>query len=500
MSSILRVSNECLLEFGNLYTKKITEDELYAYKFSNNIQLLNKDGSINDRDKSYCPYYQNVLLKRTPYPFFSEEFHEASALSKLVSSSMPALEYQKLTVNFSSGFFYSNEQFGSMIRFYYIVDGVFNLTVGALIDERTASRLKANTRNIVLDNQVFNASYDMEFLNLGQLLNSNDPDIQKIVTNLFGLGKHTCSELFIEFAIISNDNIMDFVYNNHPHKRFFIDYLSKQFWTQQNTDENLFCSFKKDDENGCLRLSLLHTKYNVQQYLEKLLTDTDSWTIEYELTTTAYNFNGNVIASISTQLSNFANQFMEVLYKPIVLKEWVEPTSGLEDDKVDHLVFDVRCIARTSLSQLEITRYAKLTETNPQKYYFGLTTINITAPKVYSRKEIISHEVKMNTDLPNIVKIIKPFYVQSIKGGEITLTPYDTNVSIDLSNVNLKVSGKLSIRLDTRTYEQKELVNNVVVFTIPAAEYLKKTKNWYIFDSNNQMVTFGTITRVENES
>lgn len=499
MSSLLRVSNECLLEFGDLYTKKITEDELYAYKFSNNIQLLNQDGSINDRDKSFCPYYQNVLLKRTPYPFFSEEFHEAAALSPLVSNAMPALEYQKLTVNFSSGFFYANTDFGCMIRLYYIVDGIFNFTVSALIDERTSSRLKANSRNIVLDNQVFNSSFDLEYLNLGQLLNSDDEDIKKIVTHLFGLGDHTCSELFIEFSLIENSNIMDFYSSNHPHKRFFTDNLSKQYWARQDTDANLFCSFRKDDENLCLRLNLLHTKYNVQQYLEKMLTESDTWTIEYELTTSAYNYDGEVLSSTSIQLSNFSSPFVEVLYRPVILHEWMEPSSGLEKDKVDHLVFDVRCIARTSLSQLEITRYARLVETNPQKYYFGNHTVNITAPKVYSRKEIVSHEVKMNTDLPNIVKIIKPYYVQSIVGSTITLTPYDTNVQIDLSEVDLSNAGKLSIKFDTRTYEQKEIVNKKVVFVIPASEYLQKSKNWYIFDANSQMITHGTVERVESD-
>lgn len=499
MSSLLRISNECLLEFGDLYTKKITEDEVYAYKFGNNIQLLNQDGSINDRDKSFCPYYQNVLLKRTPYPFFSDEFHEASSLSKYVSSLMPALEYQKVSINFSSGFFYSNDDFGSIVRFYYIVDGIINLTVCALIDERTSSRLKANKRNIVLDNQVFNASYDAEFLNLGQLLNSDDEDIKKLVEHLFGPGNHTCSELFIEFAIIQNSNIMEFWNNSHPFKRFFADSLQKSYWKKHDTDANLYCSFKKDTENQCLKMQLLHTKYNVKQYLEKMLTDQETWSIEYELTTTAYNFSNEVLSSTSVQLENFSNQFSEILYRPIILKNWMEPESGLSKDKVDHVVFDLRCIARTSLSQLEVTRYARLIETNPAYYYIGNVNINMTSPNVYSRKEYISHEVKMNTDLPNIVKIIKPYYVTTINGGEIELTPYDTNVQIDLSNIDLSVAGKLTLRIDTNSYEQKELVNKKVIFTIPASEYLKTTKNWYIFDENNQMMLHGTITRVNKD-
>ena len=97
------------------------------------------------------------------------------------------------------------------------------------------------------------------------------------------------------------------------------------------------------------------------------------------------------------------------------------------------------------------------------------------------------------------MKIIKPYYVQSITGGVITLTPYDTNVQIDLTSVNLTSAGKLTMRIDTRSYEQKELSNKKAIFTIPASEYLQKTKNWYIFDSNNQMITYGTIERVETE-
>ena len=500
MSSLLRISNECLIEFGDIYTKKITEDDVYAYIFGNNVQLLNNDGSINDRDKSFCPYYQNVLLKRTPYPFFTEEFHEAARLSNFVSALCPALEYQKATVNFSSGFFYSQEQFGSMIRLYYIIDGIKNFTVCALVDERTGSRLKANSRNIVLDNQVFNASYDIEFLNIGQLLNSDDEDIRVIVEKLFGPGNHTASELFIEFALIDETSIMNFYQNSHPHQRFFVNQMSKSYWTKEDTDANLFCSLRKDTENTCLRMQLLHTKYNVQQYLEKMLTDQDTWQVEYELTTTAYNYQGDVISSTSIQLSNFSNPFIELLYRPVILKEWMEPSSGVQEDKVDHIMFDLRCIARTSLSALEITRYARLMEANPAIFYIGSQTLEVTAPKVYSRKEVISHEVKMTTDLPNIIKIIKPTYIHSITGSDIQLTPYDTNVEIDLSSVNLQLAGKLTIRMDTRSYEQKQLTNKKVVFVIPASEYLQKTKNWYIFDTNNQMITHGTISRVESDT
>lgn len=487
-----------MVEMGDVYNEKITQKELYAYKFDKNIQLLNADGFINDRDKSYCPYYQNVLMKRTPYPFFTEEFHESSKLSPIVSVECPALEYQKATVNFASGYFYAPTDYLSGIRMYYIVDGTKNFTVCSLVDERTSSRLKANRRNIVLDNTVFNASFDIEFLNVSQLFNSTNPDIIKLKEHLFGLGTHTCSELFIEQFVVENSQVMDFRgREGYVFKRFFVEEVNKQFFTRQELSEELFVSFQKDEVNTCLTMKLLHTKYDVQQYLEKLLTDADTWQIEYELTTTAYNFNGEVLGSQSIQLQNFSNQFSEIIYRPIILDNWMNPESGLETDKIDHCVFDVRCIAKTSLAQLEITRYAQMVETNPESFYIPRPVINMVSPTVYSKKQIITHEVKMNTDLPNIVKIIQPYYVIGVAGKTITLTPYDTSVSIDISAWDLSQTKGLVMRFDSREYPCIEIINNRnAIFNIPASECLKSTKNWYLFDSNNKMITYGDINRL----
>lgn len=497
MSSLIRLSSTCMVEMGDVYNQKITQKELYAYKFDKNIQLLNADGFINDRDKSYCPYYQNVLMKRTPYPYFTEEFHEASKLSPLVSVECPAIEYQKATVNFASGYFYDTTDYLSGIRLYYIIDGVKNFTVCSLVDERTSSRIKANRRNIVLDNTVFNASFDIEFLNVSQLFNSTNPDIIKLKEHLFGLGTHTCSELFIEQFVVENAQVMDFRgRNGYVFKRFFVEDINKQFHTKQELSEELFVSLQKDEVNTCLTMKLLHTKYDVQQYLEKMLTDADTWHIDYELTTTAYNFDGKVLGSHSIQLQNFSNQFSEIIYRPVILDSWMNPESGLESDKIDHCLFDVRCIATTSLAQLEITRYAQLVEINPETFYIPRPTINVVSPKVYSKKEIITHEVKMNTDLPNIVKIIQPYYVIGAVGKTITLTPYDTPVSIDVSSWDLSQTTTLMLRFDAREYKCIEIVKNNAIFNIPASECLKSTKNWYLFDGNGKMITYGDIIRL----
>lgn len=498
MSSMIRLSSTCMLEMGEVYTQKITQKELYAYKFDKNIQLLNADGFINDRDKSYCPYYQNVLMKRTPYPFFTEEFHDASKCSPLVSIECPALEYQKATINFASGYFYAPTDYLSGIRLYYIVDGVKNFTVCSLIDERTASRIKANHRNVVLDNTVFNASFDIELLNVSQLFNSSDKDIKTLRDYLFGLGTHTCSELFIEQFVVENAQVMDFRgREGYTFKRFFVEDINKQFYTKQELSEELFVSFQKDEENTCLTMKLLHTKYDVEQYLEKKLTDADTWQIEYELTTTAYNFDGRVLGSNSIQLQNFSNQFTEISYRPIILNEWMNPESGLETDKIDHCVFDVRCIAKTSLAQLEIVRYAQIVETNPEIFYIPRPIINMVSPTVYSKKTVVTHEVKMPTDLPNIVKIIQPYYVIGTIGKTITLTPYDTPVSIDVSNWDLSQSKDLVLKFDAREYRCVEIINNKsAIFNIPATECLKATKNWYLFDGNNKLITYGDINRL----
>lgn len=504
MSNLLRLSDICLMEFGTTYSKKITSKELYAYRFGRNVQLLSADGDINDRDKSFCPYYQNVLLRRTPAPYFPESFHEGAALSKIVNSECPALEYNRATVNFASGWFYNSDQYLSGIRLYYIVDGIYSFTVSALVDERASSRIKANKRNIVLDSVLFNASYDIEYLNVAQLFNSTDPEIRRIREHLFGLGDHTCSELFIEQFIVEKSQLVQFYNGVYPYTRFFVNQYNKSFYTQQDTDSQLFVSFRKDDPNKCLSLQLLHTKYNVRSYLESMLTDNDSWNISYEITTTAYNIHGNSIGSLSTCLSDFNDPFTEILFKPVILASWIDPTldnpsltdhTQIESLKIDHCVFDVRCIAKSNIALMEIMRYAQLVEVNPERYFIGIPNINMVYPKLYSRKETITHEVKTSSDLPNIVKIIQPYYVMTVVGNEIVLTPYRTNIAIPLDGIDTSRIVKLSLRIDTREYQSKEISNSKAIFVLPASEYAQSAKDWYLFDDSNNLVTYGKISR-----
>lgn len=495
MSNLLRLSDICLMEFGTTYSKKITSKELYAYRFGRNVQLLSADGDINDRDKSFCPYYQNVLLRRTPHPYFPETFHQEAALSKIVNSECPALEYNRATVNFASGWFYNTDEYLSGIRLYYIVDGVYSFTVSALIDERASSRLKANKRNIVLDSVLFNTSYDIEYLNVAQLFNSTDTEIRRIREHLFGAGDHSCSELFIEQFIVEKSQLVEFYNGVYPYTRFFVNEYNKQFYTQQDTDSQLFVSFRKDDINKCLSLQLLHTKYNVRTYLKSMLTDNDSWNISYEITTTAYNIYGNSIGSLSTVIYDFNDPFTEILFKPVILSNWVTPESGEISDKIDHCVFDVRCIAKSNIALMEIARYAQMVETNPERYFIGIPEVNMISPKLYSRREVVTHEVTVNSDLPNIVKIIQPYYVMTVVGNEIVLTPYRTNVAIPLDGIDTSRIVKLSLRIDTREYQSKEISNSKAIFVLPASEYSQKSKDWYLFDDSNNLVTYGKISR-----
>lgn len=495
MSHLLRLSQTCLMEFSGSYSKKLTEKELYAYRFNNNVQLLSKDGDLNDRDHSYCPYFQNVLLRTTPSSYFTQEFHDSSALSKLVSKSCPALEYNKATVNFAAGWQYNADQYMSGIRLYYIIDGVFSFTVCALVDEKSSSRIKVNKRKIVLDNVEFNQSFDVEYLNVAQLFNSIDPDIKALREHMFGVGDHKVSELFVEQFVINKEQIAEFYAQNsaYPFQRFYINDLNKQFYTKDDTDSQLFVSFKRNDTNSCISMQLLHTKYNIRTYLESMLSYGDSWSIAYELTTTAYNSEGNELGSLSVKLSDFADPFNQILYRPIILNEWLK--ADHISKKIDHCVFDLRCIATSNLAQLEITRYAQIVEINPERYVIGIPNVEMVSPVVYSRKEVVTHEVKMQTDLPNIVKIIQPYYVMSAVGDTITLLPYTTNVAVPLEAINLQNATKLSLRFDTREYVAKEFNSSRAIFQIPPSEYAQSSKTWYMFDDNDNLITYGKVVR-----
>lgn len=491
---IIRISDICLMSFDDSFSVESQTKPLYIYKFSNGkeLQLLNADDEMNDRNKSYSPFVRNTRLTTTPHFILGEDFHNSSEVQLPTKTQ---IEYCKASVNFAAGWFYSKNDRFSGVRLYFVVDGIYNVTVASLLDDKLSTRLKANKKNIVLEKTVFNTSWDIEYINLQWMLNSDNGAIKELVTSLFGPGKHQCSDLFIEQFIVQNDEVIEYEQQGWPYTRFYIASTNKGYKRNVEEDANLFCSAITNEKDTSIELQLLHTKYNTESYLSKMLTDYDEWSIEYEVSTIGYNVYGNSIGSMSISLRNPEDTYSGVTFRPVIPSTWIESTDV--QTKVDHIVFDIRAIAKTCLTQLELVRYARITDTNPMQWYIGRPVFESPIMmKAYSKKEVVTHKVEVKQDLPNIMKIIQPYYVFSSTGSEISITPYDTSVAIDLSSLKIKNLGKLKIRFDGREYWQKSSQQGNVIFTIPGTEYLQSTKEWYIFDENDTLVTFGTIARV----
>lgn len=495
-NNLVRVSNTCAIQFLDITKRSIFESDIYCLLYDDKIQLLTDDVGLNRRDWSYAPYMDNILLRKTPYPWITDEVMNSVKLSKHVGANIPDIEYQKVLVNYAAGFNYAKNDYATFTRLYYIIDDKYEITVSAIVDYKSGSRFVPNAVNIVLDSVIFNTSVETEILNIPQLFQSNNTEMIKLKETLFGTNTKSCSELFIEQAIIENSQIMEFIADNKPYNKFFIEDLNKSYWNRTlDLGEELYVNIepRSNTFDSHIAIKLDHTKFNIEAYLKNKLFETDTWDIKYEITQTAYNINDEVISSISQYAGNFNNPYTEILYKPLISDDWYNDNGVLI---ATYCVLDVRCIARTSVSNIEIQRQAMHIISDLLSYFIKPIKVDVPGNKIYSRKEIINHEVSMKSDLPNIIKIIKPHFVFTQASDKILLTPYKSTIGIPYevpTNIN---SSKIIMRFDEREYECQGYDKGSLMFNIPGSEYMNKTKVFYlIFD--NEVLSHGQIERIK---
>ena len=495
-SNLVRITNNCVIQFNSIYKKSIFKTDLYCLKFDNKFQLLSPDGTYNSVDNSYCPYNDNILLKKTPYPWFTDAFLENNKLSSIVSADCPDIEYQNVSVNFVAGFNYGDDDYLSMSRFYYIIDDKYELTVSAIVDYKSNTRFKPNTINIVLDGAIFNTSLNTDIINIQQLFQSNDPEIIKIKEHIFGQNTKTCSELFVEHTIIKKSQILDFEQNGKTYQKFFIEDLSKSYYNRSlDLGEELYINIEPRENifDKYVAIRLNHTKYNIESYLSKYLYETDTWDIQYEITQSAFDVNDTLISSISQSCGNFNTPYSEILFKPLISDDWFDEDGIL---KVAYCVLDIRCIAKTTASNLEINRWGRLIINDFMSYFIKSTVNYLERGKIYSKKEIVNHEVSVKSDLPNIIQIVKPYFIFTQTGSTIQLIPYENNIGIELKLNDSIVHTNVKIRFDAREYKCTKFEEGKLIFKIPGTEYLNSTKTYYLIYDDN-ILSYGNIERIK---
>lgn len=495
-SKLVRLSNICVVRFEDISKRSLFSSDIYALKFENNVQLLTPDGTLNSVDNSYSPYIDNILLRRTPYPWFSTDYLIDNRLSQHVSPNCPDIEYQKISINYIAGYNYSSDDYLSMTRFYYIIDDKYELTVSSIVDYKSNTQFKPNSVNIVLDSAIFNTSLDTEIINIQQLFQSNDPEIILLKEHMFGTDTKSCSELFIEQSIIQETQILEFENNNKTFQKFFIEDLNRSYYNRSlDLGEELFIDIQSrtNSFDKHISIKLEHSKFDIEAYLSKYLHESDSWDIKYEVTQSAYDSNDNLISSISQYMGNFNSPFMEIITKPIITDDWFNDNNILT---AAYCTFDVRCIARTSVSNLEITRYGKIIINDLLTYFLRPIVNEIVGDKIYSRKEIINHQVSMKSELPEVIQVVKPYFVFTQPSDKIQLTPFATTIGIEFQLPKNIIYSTIVIKFDTREYKCLQYEDNKLLFQIPGNEYMNSTKTYYIMHKD-LVLSHGGIERIK---
>ena len=497
MQKLIRLSKECVASFGEPSSVKLSKLGLHAYRHNGNILILEQDGNKQSREKSYNPYDNNVLLKPTPEFIYDEKEWAKTAIHK----SLPNLSDIKIPVinvdlNFLSGWFYDGKDSYIATRFYYVIDGRTSVTVSAFLDDKLRTNIKSNRVNVILDRTIFNSCIDLRFIDLPTIVSSDDQYLKSLTEHLFGPGKHTISELFMEYSVIKMSQVVAFFKNDFPFTRFYITEQNKTYRTNDETDNSLrlIATDWSQHDNGtqAYELSLFHDKTTVEKYLSTFLTDLDTWSISYEATTVAYNNDGTVIGSLAVSLSNPSDPFSSVYFRPVILYDWIN--SNNLANVLDHCEFDIRAVARTSISGLEIIRRTVMIDNNPIRWVLGeIRRKNDTRlPNINIVKKPVIHKMEVSGDMPSVIKISKPVYVFAQPPSKIKLMNYNNTISIKLGE---GIDTSIKLRLGNRDYEAKSIIGDSAVFTIEGSEYFKDTKVWYVLDKDDNIIASGDIEK-----
>ncbi|AFF28065.1 gp67 [Sphingomonas phage PAU] len=484
---LTRVSQYSALEVGETFGSDLNDIDLYVYDFNNSTgkQVLGADNSNNSRNYSTSPYLQNVFLKTTPRPYIPDTYHDSREISTLLPGNLPMVQFQKLRLHMSAGWTYPSNIHGMWFRIYVKINEI-DVTLASIVDEYFDTRLETNSREYVLENQVFTQHIEVDVLDINFLFSQKTQAFQDII-NIFTNGQQVSyvSDLMIEFGFIDNDDMVTFVENGFPFERFssLTDYRN-QIIQRSTEDSQLFSLISLQKENpNYLDFKLAHSTTTLQAYFEKFKEINEEIDIFHQVTFSFYDSNDVLLSTDSIELRNFSDQYASVSYIPH------------EYYTSDHIL--VRCVSRavnsgSGQTWIRVSELAVLTaDLKPSNEVFQFDNLIV-------KNEItkIEHKLENSPLLPEVVEIYKPVYyvLVSKEQPEISISPFDSAFAFDI-DIEVVASKKLSLRIGERVYEETSRTSNSVIFNIKALEYYRKEKEYYIVDGNLQEVFRGKVTR-----
>lgn len=488
---MIRLSRLTALEIlPQIEIKDINLTKLHLYKFENanriQYQFVQDDSqAINSREFAYSPYIQNISLNPTPafYPAerISPTFHADSDLQVVLNDvSLPLMQFQTVNLYFSQGFSYNTQNRGTLIRAYIKLNNNREVTLASIWDQPASSQLTASVQKL-FESQIFNTKLSFQIPDIDFILNSTAAEIVALKQLIFGSERP--DKIYFEYSSLIDSNIDTITVGGFE----YVQLNASNFNTNSidigfQKATNLFA--KLSVENRFIRSELRNELYDVETYLNKFKESEQTYKITHQFTTSYYDATSQLIGSKSVSMTNDTDIFDAVEYVPIV------------SENTDHFETSVDIVILNEQTGMRMTKSASIIVADGVdkfKLSYGAVVLNLSQDKVYNKINQQINKIVHKSDVPDIVQITKPIFIQSeTEADTITLLPATFTVKVNL-NIDLENVSKTYIRIDSVTVPN--VANDLSTFTIPAKAYYTESETFFVLNQFQEVITSGTLKR-----
>ena len=493
MAKVIRLTENIAFEFQSTVAHDIFSTGLHLYDFNEarSKQLVNNDSfAYNNRNMSYAPDENGVIMSTTPRPYFPEEVHNANNLANDYPSL--TLDYWKCRVQFAAGYGYGRDIWGIVISVSVLVNNSRTVRLLSVFDAKDSSKVTINQRQVILDNIVFNQGFEVQLLDINTLFASTDPQMIELRKDIFGDDATQISEYRIDFAYINNLEAVEFMTDRGQFTRLTPTQTYTQYWSGQVIDDELVAKIQFNDNNSptAVEVYMHHNRFDIEQYLKRLCkNDGDGFEVYHQLQITAYDVDAGVIGSYTTVTKNPENPFARISIRPFL-------PANILAQPIDHVHFELRSTFVDAYTGIEVTRYTQLVTENLQIFTSNPIYVNTEEVKLFEKITHTKKVIQVKQENPSIIEIPHNYYFAQPTGTDITLTPFNNTIMIDLGIV---VNEPLYMCIGSNKYPQMVRDQSVpatsVTFNIPSTDYYKEDKKYYIVNASDQCVAFGKIER-----
>lgn len=487
MSKTIRLTDAIAVEFQDTVAIPIQESGLYLYNWGTNGQILNNDSfKYNNRNISYAPDNNGVILRTTPQPFVPESQHQANSIVDVAPG--VTLTYQRCRIHYASGFKYGEHLFGLAINVSVLCDNNRRVRLAALFDAKDSTKMTINQRQVVLDNVVFNQGWDFWILDINSLYSSNDEQIIALRNKIFGNDVKNISSYQIEFAYVDKAEATEFTTDYGIFTRLQPAQKYVQYWSGQVLDDEIVSKIAID--KNVITVSMVHNRLDLKQYLQRLCNNNgDGFSIEHLLQYTVYDVNGKELGAEAISIKSPDNVFNEINICPYISRSVFENTP-------DHVNIEVRSTFTDNETGIQITRYAQKVTENLQLFKRTYISLDVDTVKLYENKNVEIQKVTVKRDIPTVIEVPHNYYMNFVTGDEIVLTPFNNTIAFDFVE---PISEALYLCIGSNKYVQMTRTADVpatrIIFNVPAAEYYRDNDTYYVVNGKDQCVSYGKVKK-----